>query len=57
MIKQETYKDTLIKTYSDEGRYILQVETGKIYSEAIDLMPLRYTYQETDEVIPVEEEE
>lgn len=57
MIKQEIYKDKLIKTYSDEGKYILQTQTGNKYSEAIDFIPLQYTYVETDELIPVEEEE
>lgn len=43
-----------IKTYSDEGFKILQVETGVIYDEAIDLATSEYTYEETDE--PIEEE-
>lgn len=54
MIKQETLtikNKQFIKTYSDENKYILQVETGYRYSEAIDVTPLRYTYVETDEVI------
>jgi hypothetical protein len=54
MIKQETLtinNKQFIKTYSDENKYILQVETGHKYSEAFDVVPLRYTYQETDEVI------
>ena len=58
MIKQDILtlnnKD-FIKTYSDIGHYILQVETGIKYSEAIDVMPIRYTYIETDEVIEVAE--
>lgn len=56
MIKQEalTIKNkTFIKTYSDENKYILQVETGYKYSEAIDVSPLRFTYIETDEKIEV----
>jgi hypothetical protein len=53
MIKQETLtikNKQFIKTYSDENKYILQVETGYKYNEAIDVTPLRYTYVETDEV-------
>lgn len=46
--------DNLVKHYSDEGKMILQVETGVKYSEAIDVYPCRYTYEETDE--PIEEE-
>lgn len=42
---------SLIKHYSDENKYILQVETGKKYSEAVDVYPCRYTYIETSEVI------
>lgn len=44
----------LDKTYSDAGMYILQNETGAKYIEAIDVVPLRYTYSETDEPIPEE---
>ena len=57
MIKTEnlTINDIdFIKTYSDEGFKILQVETGVVYDEAIDLASSEYTYEETDE--PVEEE-
>ena len=57
MIKTEnmTINNTdFIKTYSDEGFKILQVETGVIYDEAIDLASSEYTYEETDE--PIEEE-
>ena len=43
-----------VKTYSDEGKYIQQVETGIKYSEAIDILPSKYTYVETDEPIEVE---
>lgn len=38
----------LIRHYSDENKYILQVETGIEYEEAIDVMPCRYTYEETE---------
>ena len=40
-----------IKHYSDENKYILQVETGLKYSEAVDIENAPYTYVETDEVI------
>jgi hypothetical protein len=46
----------LYKTYSDAGYFILQNETGVKYSEAIDVEFKNYTYSETDELIPVEEE-
>ena len=38
----------LIKHYSDNAMYIRQVETGIIYTEAVDVFPCRYTYEETD---------
>ena len=44
----------LVKTYSDTYT-IRQVETGIIYTEAIDI-PNKYTYEETNELLPVEEE-
>ncbi len=46
----------LYKTYSDAGKYIIQVETGIKYEEAIDVYPLRYNYIESEEDIVVEEE-
>lgn len=56
MIKTEYLKDnTLIRHYSDENKKIKQVETGIIYVEAVDVVPCRYTYEETDE--PIEEPE
>lgn len=59
MIKQETIMvngRTLIKTYSDNNKYIIQNETGVKYSEAVDV-PNRYTYTESSEDIPNENEE
>lgn len=59
MLKQETINVNdvqLIRTYSDAGKFIIQNETGAKYTEAIDI-PYKYTYSESDEYIPVEEEE
>ena len=39
----------LYRTYSDIGRQILQVETGIVYDEAIDVEGAPYTYTESDE--------
>lgn len=39
---------TLIKNNSDRGMMILQEETGIEYDEAIDVVPCRYTYKETN---------
>jgi hypothetical protein len=41
----------LIKHESDKGVYIRQKETGREYSSAVDIVPCRYTYEETDKVI------
>jgi hypothetical protein len=48
--------DTLIKHYSDKGVMLLQVETGVRYADPVDLVPCRYTYEETDELIEGEDE-
>ena len=57
MIKTEYLNDgTLIKHYSDSGFMLLQVETGAKYSDPVDLVPCRYTYEETDELIDGDEE-
>lgn len=59
MIKQETIivnGRELVKTYSDNGKFIIQNETGGKFTEAIDI-PNKFTYSESDENIPVEEEE
>lgn len=62
MIKQETYIDesgikheNLIHTFSDSGKVIRQVETGAEYDEAIDIIPVKYTYVETDKDVVKEE--
>lgn len=31
---------------------ICQIETGKVYQEAMDIIPCAYTYEETDEFLP-----
>lgn len=47
---------TLLHTYSDSNRYILQVETNTKYDEAYDVIPCKYTYIETEEEIEKGEE-
>lgn len=44
----------LIKTYSDSGYQLMQVNTGRIYDEAIDKFPTKNTYLE---ILPAEEAE
>lgn len=48
-----TVHENLVKHYSDQGMYIRQIETGIEYSEAVDVVPCRYTYEETEN--PIEE--
>ena len=48
MIKTEILENNLIRHYSDENFKIRQIETNRIYDEAIDVIPCRYTYEETD---------
>ena len=58
MIKTEYLNDgTLIKHYSDKGVMLLQVETGEKYSDPVDVVPCRYTYEETDEYVEGESNE
>lgn len=47
---------TLLHSYSDNNKYILQIETNTKYDEAYDVIPCRYTYIETEEEIKKEEE-
>lgn len=44
-----------VRTYSDRGLYIRQMETGKEYSEAFDVPYAGYTYEET--IYPIETDE
>ena len=52
MIVKENLSDKLVKHYSDGGFFIRQKETGAEYAEAVDVIPCRYTYEETDKVVP-----
>ena len=59
MLKQEKItinNKELLHTYSDNNKYILQVETNVKYDEAYDVIPCEYTYKETKEEIVIEEE-
>ena len=60
MLKQEKItinNKELLHTYSDNNKYILQVETNTKYDEAYDIIPCKYTYKETKEKIVVEQQE
>ena len=56
MLKTEFYTTrtdgvNLYRTYSDLNRYVLQVDTGAKYAEAIDIEGTSHTYEETEEAI------
>lgn len=56
MVKSELIENgERVHHWSDAGMRIRQVETGIVYDDAVDVMPCRYTYEETDE--PIEEAE
>lgn len=50
-------RNDLVRTYSNEGKYIIQNGTGAKYTEAIDPISAGRIYEETDEDIPVETDE
>ena len=54
----ETREDgvNLYRTYSDECFKIMQLQTGIVYDEAIDVENAPYTYIETTEKVEVIEE-
>lgn len=56
MIVQEQF-DNLLYTHSDSNFYIIQNETGQKYEDAWDTLPCKYTYSESEELIPKREEE
>lgn len=56
IISELIENENRIRHYSDAGFRILQNETGIIYDDAVDVMPCKYTYSETTELIEVVEE-
>ena len=55
MVRNEITEDGRIRHYSDAGYKIRQIETGNVYDDAVDYVPCRYTYEETNEFIPESE--
>lgn len=50
--------NNLIRTWTDdETKTLLQVETGQMYDDAIDVYPCHFTYQEVDKPLEKEENE
>lgn len=53
MIIVETVDNgTRVRHYSNLDYKLEQIETGHIYEDAVDVLPCKYTYRETD--IPIE---
>ena len=44
--------ETRERRYSDKNVMIRQIETGILYEDAVDVIPCRYTYEESD--VPIE---
>ena len=57
MIIEEMLTPKRVRHYSDLSVKIRQVETGRIYDDAVDRYPCKWTYEETDEPIELVEEE
>lgn len=56
MLRQETIQingKDFIHTWSDTNMQIKQIETNILYSDAIDISPCPYTYEESN--IPIDE--
>lgn len=45
-------ENTRERRYSDKDVMIKQIETSNLYEDAVDVIPCKYTYEETD--IPIE---
>lgn len=56
IIVESVDNDTRERRYSDKNVKLLQVETGILYDDAVDVIPCKYTYEESDEPIDVPEE-
>lgn len=57
MAIQVEYERDLVHHWSDEGFMIRNTTTGGVYEDAWDLASFNYEYVETDEKIPVNDEE
>ena len=51
IVEQILQEENRVRHYSDLNVWIKQVETGKLYEDAVDVIPCRYTYEETDKPI------
>ena len=53
-ILEEQISEMCVRHWSDKDVRLRQIETGKLYDDAVDVIPCRQTYEETD--IPIEHE-
>lgn len=51
-VLEEQVSEMCIRHYSDQGLKLRQIETGILYDDAVDVIPCRYTYEESEEPIP-----
>lgn len=56
MLMSQFIEPDRVRHWSSNGCYINQIETDILYEDAVDSIPCKYTYEETDELIPVIEE-
>lgn len=56
MLIEEIINERLIRHFSDLRYRIRQIETGIVYDDAVDIIPCKYTYEETNIPIPDEDE-
>lgn len=56
MLIEEVISPKRVHHYSDAKMIIRQIETGHLYEDAVDRVPCRWTYEETDIPIPEPEE-
>lgn len=51
IIIEQLDEGTRERRYSDKGVKLLQVETNNLYNDAVDVVPCRFTYEESEESI------
>ena len=54
MICSEIIDNMVVRHYSDKDKMLRQIETDTLWVDAVDVLPCRFTYEETN--IPIEEE-
>lgn len=52
---EKQINERLVRHYSDNGKMLVQSQTGALYTEAVDVIPCRYSYEES--AVDVEDRE